>query len=228
MLNALAGCLTATLDAQYEIGELKQNLRQQQVVEEIRRTELYNALLKGQSLMTQPPEILPKVQGLYDDIDEVYAGQGRKSTNMYRKNEDEEFYGLLASQSKLVKPDVQEGRYGRFVEADDKPYARSRGYNKSVYDFSEDHHAIKFNGSSRGLDHLERFDDYEKEGAVGEILRKNKERLDILDDLEDKEFGISSRKEYAKRYSDRLDDEAYQMIRGSSRGNNPRRYIDEL
>jgi len=223
---------------QDQIGELKSHLRDQQIGEEIRRTQLYNALLMGQNILQQKPVYstitrFPEERETDGGAFEFPKSRGR---HMYKMNDEEDALdAMLAGQSKIISsPNIQFGNHGRFVEkATSRPMSShsaldggtSMGLNYlNYYNSSEDHTGIRLDDKTGNFeipDDWEKsgnsnfnFDESGARGEFADIYRKNRERLDRLEDLEKRE--LIGEHPYARESAKGLtgiDDEIYQMLK---------------
>jgi len=222
---------------QDHIGELKSRIHDQQIGEEIRRTQLYNALLMGQNIMQQKPVYSNITRFPEENETDGYNFEfpKPKGRSMYPAEDEDTLDAMLAGQSKIISsPNVQFGNHGRFVErATSRPMTghsaldgSSAGLNYlGYYGASDDNNGIKLDGKTGNFDIPDDWDKYGKgtfefdesggRGEFGDIYRKNKERLDRLEDLEHKELIGGYQDNYAKpRQLTGIDDEIYQMLKG--------------
>ncbi len=224
-----------------EVDDLKYLLRKQQITDEMRRTEIYNALLKSH----QTPSILPTVTRISLDREtnpefEFPQGNGRREIDVID--------ALLANRTNLVNKHGYTDE-NRLVPKFDAPFPETSAFDSGIkylsYFNNEDTHTgIDINDIGDKYDlpnEVKRIayrDPYIRvpdEDNAKDLLRKNKERLDVLEDLEWKSltrYGGDSPLGLTKRGSPTFDDETVQMLKAESveddlldKINDPRKYL---
>jgi hypothetical protein len=180
-------------------------LKQQQIQEEIRRTELYTALMKG---YTQPPSILPTVTKIEVDKEigsEAFQFPKRpphlRATNYYKESEERDILDHLLTNTKMldlrIKPE-------KLVETiDTRPESSGSQFDPTTsglkylgyFNTPDLHQAIRIDDSSKRFNLPDEDDDLhtkfyipEDSNSVAGILRRNNQRLDALDEIEHTEF----------------------------------------
>jgi hypothetical protein len=241
-------------EAQKEIDDLKYNLKQQQHQEEIRRTELYNAMMKT---YTQPPAILPTVTRI--EIDKELLSNHNNNfefptkpahlrrANYFKEEQERDILDHLLSNTKMVDLRMKPDRLIETIDArpDSGGFDASNSGLKYLGYFNtpDVHQGIKIDDSSKRFDipdDIEGMRSYgysstEDGSGIASILRKNNQRLDLLDEIQYKEFKKYDHDTYTsppsdyydnKRYNDEEKHVQYDAVDDLlEKINNPRKYL---
>ncbi len=192
-------------EAQKEMDDLKYRFKQQQVQEEIRRTELYNAMMKT---FTDPPAIIPTVTRI--EIDKELSGHKfefpQKPSHLkrvgYSKEEKErDILDHLLSNTKMIETRLNPDKLVHSI--DQRPDSQGSNFDGthsgirylSYFNSPEMNCGIPISGEGSGgvyiPDDIEdissKYTSEDPNSAYG-ILNRNKKRLHVLDELENKQF----------------------------------------
>jgi len=226
-----------------EVDDLKYLLRKQHITDEMRRTEIYNALLKSQ----QMPSILPTVTRIALDRESNPEFEFPKGYGLYGREMDV-IDALLANKSNhLNKQGFSEE--GGLAPKFDAPYPETSAFDSGVkylsyFNNSDTHNGIDINDIGDKYDlpeevkripMRESYIQVPDEDSAKDLLRRNKERLDVLEDLEWKgltRYGGDSPLGLTKKDTPNFDDEMVQMLKSESveddlldKINDPRKYL---
>lgn len=239
------------------MDDLKLKLKKQQVVDEVRRAEMYSAIIKSQ----ETPSILPTVTHIILDREQEntfaypeFIPKLKNVNNRYANSQAADSLDvMLAAQANITNPHYKytpTDQTVRIPSPETTPYQEGSGSGLKYLSYfntpDEEQKGIRIPDQrltyNIDLGRLTRsaLDRSEGQGqeTVTQILKKNKARLEILEDLEMQELvkyrdhGVSL---IAKPDKKGLDDETYQMINSEMmpehlivKLNNPRKYVDDL